>query len=497
VSRFCLEVLEPGLLSTVQDLGRSGLLRYGVTTGGALDQAALILGNRLVGNEPDAAGLELTLVGPRLRFEKAVVLALTGADLGATLDGVPVPLWRPVLALAGSELAFPPGGARGGARAYLCLAGGITVAPVMGGRGTDLFGRFGGLDGRPLQTGDRIKLGNPSASAGELRRRRLAAPPPVFRPDEPLRVVLGPQADRFTEAAITTLCAEPYTVSAKADRMGLRLTGPPLELMQGADLISEGIHQGSIQVPGDEQPIALTRARQTIGGYPKIATIIGADLDALAHYRPGDPIRFAAVDPETARALTLAYRAQLGSAAVTIEPAVVTGWTSSSGTGQLSEEATAMETGWTPAAVARLVADLEAAEVSYLKLTIESAGLTFELRRGAAATDANHPGVSIDGDAATGRGHVGQSPVVTDDAKHGLGIVAPMLGVFYRRPAPEQPAYAEVGQVVTAGQPIGLIEVMKTYHEVTASREGTLAEYLVEDGQFVEYGQIIARLAPD
>lgn len=484
MSNHWLEVIEPGLLTTVQDLGRSGLLRYGVTTGGALDQAALILGNRLVGNEPDAAGLEITLVGPRLRFEGLVMLALTGADLGATLDGTPVPRWRPVLAHAGTELAFPPGGGRSGARAYLCLAGGIAVAPAMGGRGTDLFGRFGGIEGRALQSGDRVTIGEPSAGPDELRRRRLAAASPRVLSGEALRVVMGPQADRFTEAAIATLLAELYTVSAKADRMGLRLTGPRLELVRGADLISEGIHQGSIQVPGDGQPIALTRARQTIGGYPKIATIIGADLDALAHYRPGDPIRFAAVDLETARTWTLAYRSGLGPESVTIGPATTAGWSFSAGTASVSGEGSAMATEWTPGAVARLVADLEAANVSYVKLTIESAGVTFELRRGAADTGGEVEAVTA------------EPPAVSEGEAPGTRIVAPMLGVFYRRPAPEQPLYAEVGQAVTAGQTIGLIEVMKTYHEVTAVRDGVLAEFLVEDGQFVEYGQVIARLVP-
>ena len=154
-----------------------------------------------------------------------------------------------------------------------------------------------------------------------MLRLRLAASPPATASDEPFRVVLGPQADRFTAAAVALLLSEPYTVSTKADRMGLRLTGPRLEHTAGADTISEGIHQGSIQVPGDEQPIALTRARQTIGGYPKIATIIGADLDRLGQRRPGDAMRFAAVDVGTARCLTRAYRARLGPEAVVTEPA--------------------------------------------------------------------------------------------------------------------------------------------------------------------------------
>jgi len=318
-----LVVIEPGLLTTVQDLGRTGLLRFGVTTGGALDQAALILGNRLVGNEPNAAGLEITLIGPRLRVTADVVMAVTGADLGAVLNGSPVPGWQPIRARAGDELAFTPRVAMSGARAYLCFAGGIALPEVMGGRGTDLSGHFGGLDGRALRPADRLPVGAASDRLDLLLRRRLAASPPVTASDEPFRVVLGPQADRFTAASVALLLSEPYTVSTKADRMGLRLTGPRLEHTAGADTISEGIHQGSIQVPGDGQPIALTRARQTIGGYPKIATIIGADLDRLGQRRPGDAMRFAAVEVGTARCLTRAYRARLGPEAVVTEPAAI------------------------------------------------------------------------------------------------------------------------------------------------------------------------------
>jgi biotin-dependent carboxylase-like uncharacterized protein len=483
-----LSVIEPGLLTTVQDLGRTGLLRYGVTTGGALDRAALILGNRLVGNTPGAAGLEITLVGPRLRFADAVVLALTGADLGATVNGAAVPLWQPLLVNAGDELGFPPGGARGsGARAYLCLAGGIAVEPVMGSRGTDLFGHFGGLEGRPLRAGDQLAIGTAGAGLDDLMRLRLVADPPRREATDALRLVLGPQQDRFTDHAITRLLSEPYTVSAKADRMGLRLTGPLLELTRGADTISEGIHQGSIQVPGDGQPIALTRARQTIGGYPKIGTIIGADLDALGQLRPGDEVRFTAVEVAEARALSLDYLAGLGPEAVTSEPAVTSGWSRPAADEATAvEERTAMANEWTPAAVAHLVSELEAACVSYLKLEIEAAGLSLELRRGAADD------VVTEADTDASAGLVAE-PAPPRDLS-GIEIVAPMLGVFYRRPAPEQPPYAQVNQSVDAGQPVGLIEVMKTYHEVVAASAGVLTEFLVEDGQFVEYGQVIARL---
>src|SRR5690606_7484234 len=192
------------------------------------------------------------------RFTAPAVLALTGSDLGATLNGQPVPRWQPVLVGAGDELAFSPGRAApgAGARAYLCVAGGIAVQPVMGGRGTDLFGKFGGLEGRALKAGDCLPVGEPGAAFDQVARRRLVIPPPEYGGGATLRVVLGPQRDRFTDAAVETLLSEPYRVSNNADRMGLRLSGPVLEHTRGADMISEGIHLGSIQVPGDGQPIA-------------------------------------------------------------------------------------------------------------------------------------------------------------------------------------------------------------------------------------------------
>lgn len=478
-------LVEPGLLTTVQDLGRTGLLRFGVTTGGALDQAALILGNRLVGNAPDAAGLEITLVGPRLTFTADAVLAVTGADLGASLNGQPVPRWRPFLARLGDELAFAPRSSPDGARAYVCLAGGIDVVPVMGGRGTDLFGHFGGLDGRALRSGDRLPIGDMSERPDQLLRRRLTTAPPGLSQGKPFRVVLGPQADRFTEASVAVLLSEPYTVSPKADRMGLRLTGPLLEHTAGADAISEGIHQGSIQVPGDGQPIALTRARQTIGGYPKIATIIGADLDTLGQCRPGAQMRFVAVEVETARCLTLEYRDKLGPDAVTMEPTMTPGW-SPAETHDVPEQDATLMTSWTPRAVRQLVTDLQSADVSYFKLDIESIGLRLEVRRGS-------PGTVEPADPAATSSDV-LRPEDPATVGTGIEIVAPMLGIFYRRPGPDQPMFAEVGQTIESRQPVGLIEVMKTYHEVTASSDGVLAEFLVEDGQFVEYGQVIARL---
>jgi KipI family sensor histidine kinase inhibitor len=379
-TRHSVQVLAPGLLTTVQDLGRPGRMRDGIGREGALDRAALILGNRLVGNDPGAAGLEITLTGPHLRFERAAVVAVTGGDLGATLDGEPLPLWQPVLVPAGGEIPFRPDRAAAcGARAYLCVAGGVDVPPVLGGRGTYLAIGIGGHEGRALRAGDVLLLGQPGRPLAALLRRRLAGPPPVILPDLAVRVVLGPQVDRFTADGIANLLGAVYRASARSDRMGLRLEGgPPVVHSRGPDLISEGLVPGSIQVPGDALPIVLLNAAATAGGYPKIATAIGADLDRLAQVRPGDLVRFAAVTSTEARNLTLAHRATLGEDAVVERPVQHPGWTGPDGAVGLRVESDPALDG-----IGRLVDALQGcrfAEVR-LELTTGKQRLRLDLRR--------------------------------------------------------------------------------------------------------------------
>ncbi len=495
-----LLVLEPGLLTTVQDLGRPGLARSGVSPGGVLDRAALILGNRLLGNDPGEAALEATLLGPRLRFRGSTVVALTGAALGASLNGARLPRWQPVRIAAGDELAFQPlsdADARG-VRAYLCIAGGLVLAPVMGSRSTDLFGGFGGWHGRALRAGDALSLGAPGLPVDQILARRLAASPPEPGPSVKTRVVLGPQAERFTEEGVAAFLGSGYTVSPQADRMGMRLTGPPVTHSRGADLISEGIAHGAVQVPGDGQPIVLLAARQTVGGYPKIATVIGADLDPLGQLRPGDSVHFAAVEPAEARALTLASRAALGEDAVVTTPRAHAGWTPPGDPTGRGEGGDGVTNAWDPAGVTRLIVALREADVTAFRLEVAAEGLDLklELRRGA---DDGFLAESEEGVAVASAADETPAPVSpgssTPEQSADL-VTAPLLGVFYRRSAPDQPPLAEVGQRVEAGQPIGVLEVMKTYHEVTTPRAGIVAAFLVDDAQFVEYGQPIARLEP-
>jgi biotin-dependent carboxylase-like uncharacterized protein len=304
-----IDVLDGGLLTTVQDLGRTGWQRFGVPVSGAMDAWALCAANRLVGNEEGAAALEITLAGPVLRIDGDGVIGVTGADLGASLNGRPLPLWQAVAVRDGAELAFS--GRRAGMRAYLAVAGAIDVPAVLGSRSTFTRARLGGFQGRALAAGDRVPVG-PCPIARGLEGRRLPREAvPSFGPARTVRVVMGPQDAAFTAEGIRTFLSESFTLTAQSDRVGCRLSGPPIAHLGGADIVSDATACGAVQVSGDGMPIVLMADRGTTGGYTKIATVATADLPILAQAAPGDRLRFTAVGIDEARAALRLERAKL------------------------------------------------------------------------------------------------------------------------------------------------------------------------------------------
>jgi antagonist of KipI len=308
--RAALRVIRPGLLTTVQDLGRHGFRRYGMPVAGAMDNLALRIANRLVGNPDHAAGLEVTILGPELRFETDALIAITGADLSPAVDGVVLPAWTAVAVQAGSILTF--GGRLSGARAYVALAGGLDVPLVFGSRSTHLRSRTGGCEGRALVKGDALIGGDPPADWRNLIGRSIPdSIRPAYRAAPIVRAVLGPQHDAFTAQAFETLVGRRYTVLPEADRMGYRLAGPMLPHSGPPDIVSDATVPGAIQVPANQQPILLMADCQTTGGYPKIAVVISADLPLAAQLMPGDTIGFSLVDVEEARAIARTQRADL------------------------------------------------------------------------------------------------------------------------------------------------------------------------------------------
>ncbi|HEV8473780.1 MAG TPA: biotin-dependent carboxyltransferase family protein [Methylomirabilota bacterium] len=286
-----IRVLDGGPQTTVQDAGRAGQMRYGIPPSGPVDRASFVLANRLVGNADGAAALEFTVLGPRLRAERPCVVAVTGADAPITINERPAPAWTTLALAAGDVLRI--GAARRGVRGYVAVAGGIDVAPVLGSRATYLRGRLGGLQGRALKRDDTL-------SAGPAASPRPRAVPERARPscddDAPLRVVLGPQAERFSESGVAAFLGSAYEVLPQSDRMGVRLSGPRIAHTLGHDIISDGIALGAVQVPGDGLPIVLLVDRQSTGGYTKIATVCSFDIRRVGQAKPGQRLRFIAVD---------------------------------------------------------------------------------------------------------------------------------------------------------------------------------------------------------
>jgi biotin-dependent carboxylase-like uncharacterized protein len=294
-----IEVQDPGLFTTVQDLGREGFGPLGVSPSGAADPISLRLGNRLVGNLEGAAGLEMTLVGGIYRFPGGAVVALTGSDFGATLDGAPVHPLVSVEARPGQTLRL--GATRSGARCYLCVQAGIVVKPFLGSASTHVLSGLGGLEGRPLRRGDKLSLGSATRS---FRKRTIASQAvDCLSPRKVLRVTPGPQSDWFPESTQRLFYGGAYRVLEESNRMGLRLQGTPVPPRSGGQMITEGISLGAIQVPTGGQPIILFVEQQTTGGYPKIANVISADLSSVGQLRPRDEIRFEPIELTTARSL--------------------------------------------------------------------------------------------------------------------------------------------------------------------------------------------------
>jgi biotin-dependent carboxylase-like uncharacterized protein len=287
-----------GPMTSIQDAGRFGWQRYGVSSSGAMDRLALAAANALVGNAPGAAGLEFMLMGGSFVAESGTVrIAVAGAPCAVTVDGRPLAPMTSLTLHPGETLTVGP--AQSGIYAYLAVAGGLALTPQLGSLSLQPRAGIGGLEGRALRAGDRLPLILSHAPDGP----ELTLDPVPLDAKAPVRVVLGPQDDYFTTEGVETFLASPYTVSREADRMGYRLTGPRIAHARGFNVVSDGIVAGSVQVPGSGEPIVMMADRQTTGGYPKLATVVSADLRIVAQRRSGEAIRFAAVPIEEAQAI--------------------------------------------------------------------------------------------------------------------------------------------------------------------------------------------------
>lgn len=289
-----LEIIQPGALTSIQDLGRKGYQRLGIAEAGAMDTISFVAANRLVGNPDNAAGLEVTIVGPKMKCLSDIIFGLTGADLSAHLDEVPLTPGRCYEARSGQTLCF--GKRSRGVRAYLSVRGGLQSELILGSRSTYIYAGFGGLEGRALKTGDTLfRL----PDEGLVGLPRDPVPDELLVPEDgsrTLRVVMGPNEDRFTEQGIKNFLESSYKVTPESNRMGYRLDGPKISHKESPIVVSESTPLGAVQVPGQGTPVLLLRERGTTGGYTKIAFIITVDIDVVSQTFPGREIRFRAVE---------------------------------------------------------------------------------------------------------------------------------------------------------------------------------------------------------
>jgi len=297
------KVAKPGLFTTVQDIGRYGYLKYGVPISGAMDTFSFVAANLLVKNPLNSACLETTLIGPELQALKKTQIAVTGGEIPIDINGHKASMWQTIEVQESDVISF--GKTESGCRAYMSIKGGINTPQVLRSRSTYVRGGFGGIDGRQLRSGDIIK-GFPTISL----ERSYAFPEefiPKYTDFHKICVVLGPQADMFTEKGIETFLTSEYTITSEADRMGYRLEGPNTEYRAKAEVISDPLLPGAMQIPPNGKPIVIMRDAQTTGGYPKIAAAITPDISLLGQAKPSDKIKFSKITTHEAHKKTIAH----------------------------------------------------------------------------------------------------------------------------------------------------------------------------------------------
>ncbi len=305
-----LLIKKPGILSTVQDLGRLGWRRFGVNPNGAMDPVAARIANILVGNDDNAAAIEMHFPPPEIEFERDAIISVCGGDFGAAIDGKEITAWRAVAANAGRTLRFTRKTA--GERVYLAVGGGLDVTPWLGSSSTTLAAEIGGYQGRPLQAGDRLSVGYQAMRPTEPH---LPAVSPSLLPRysrfPTVRIIPGAELDYLSSASYESLSQQTFTISNRSNRMGFRLTGEPLTLKKQHEFISSAVCFGTVQLLPDGQVIILMADQQTAGGYPRIAHIIGYDLPLVGLLGAGDKIAFHLVGVEEAERLAVQFEKEL------------------------------------------------------------------------------------------------------------------------------------------------------------------------------------------
>lgn len=297
-----MKVIKPGFQSTIQDLGRFGFSHFGISASGAADTISLRLGNLLLGNGQNSAGIEMTLLGGEYYFDSETIITITGSDFQPMLDGIPISLWETVTIKYGQILNFSA--TQSGARCYLCIKGGFTIDKILGSASTHLLTNIGGYNGRSLMKDDEILFAGSSTNNFKRQRVKTDIVNEIMR-KEKIFVTKTPKSDYFSQETLDLFSSSIYNVSEESNRMGLRLSGSVLKQINNKDIITEGVSLGAIQISHDGNPIILFVEHQTTGGYPKIANVISAHLHKVGQLRPRDEIQFAFISIDEAYKLRM------------------------------------------------------------------------------------------------------------------------------------------------------------------------------------------------
>lgn len=479
------KIVNPGLFTTIQDRGRWGYQQYGVSVGGVMDLFSMETANLLVGNDPSEGVLEMTLIGPELLVQGEAVIAVCGANLDARMNDKPLPLWTAVPVRDGDELSFPM--AVTGLRAYLAVCGGFNVPLVLGSKSTHTRAKMGGFQGRKLEAGDRLEIGE-----GKNDPILLRLPPeriPSYPKSAKIRVVLGPQDDAFTPEGLETFLSSEYTITPESDRMGYRLEGKSITHRERADIISDGIAFGAVQVAGNGQPTIMLADRQTTGGYTKIATVISPDLPLLAQMGPGARLTFERLSYEEAHEIYLTWRKDLDRIAESFI-----------GADNREEEE------WDMDKVKMLIEKFNESRLTGFDLSMGDFHLL--MKKGQEVEAAEEP---LKGGAKTlpsaEKKPAPAAPLdrkkkkddrVLKEEKSGeqLEVCAPIAGVSYRSPSEGEPPFVREGDLVKKGQTLMILEVMKMMNEIKSPAEGTVTAIHFENEQKVDQGALLFTIQP-
>jgi len=321
MSKPIIKIKSPGLLSTIQDLGRYGFQHFGIPESGAMDKFALRVGNSLLGNPENAAGIEITGIGPSVTFLENIEIVITGGNLSPEINGVKVPQWENILISKNDHLTF--GDILDGFRSYICIKGGIDCPEILGSKSTYLKGKFGGIEGRFLKENDIILINEDHNSLQPSKKLPTEYTHPIYGNHHILRIILGPQNHSFTDNALSTLVESQYKISLDSDRVGYRLEGPVLEHKGKPDILSDGSPPGAIQIPGNGKPTILMADRGTTGGYAKIGTIISTDISQIAQASPNQIVTFQIINQEEASTCRIAQEqifVDIGNYSTLIKP---------------------------------------------------------------------------------------------------------------------------------------------------------------------------------